>query len=803
MSLSFWINRIKIRRHHLHHHFYRSIILSSLFRSNLSTSSTSLSSRLNVFSGVVSSTSSTSRSSATRLISCSCYSHSSLPSTTFSFLSPPTTKTTKRVVSKATNSHSSHINNSTISISPLQPPQLARCSLSSLSSSSSLCPNHFHLVATTNSSQLHTANNIRREHFITSTIKTDADYIINETIVKHRFRLLINFLISWKLSRPPPQSLSFLFPSLSSSIVVENSSSPKTLTTGAFHSLITKGTAGSASSTSRSLFPKRNGGKVASLRETFSKRFYSSSTTTTTKIMAPIGIDDKTEYDYDLIVIGGGSGGLAASKEAAALGKKVCMLDFVSPTPRGTSWGVGGTCVNVGCIPKKLMHHASLIGGEIDDAHYFGWQTKNGEPLKDNLKHDWSTLVNYVQNNIKGSNFSYRALLATQQVKYLNACGSFVEPNKVRIVHKNSKEEFLTSRNFIIATGERPVYPTDCEGAEQYAITSDDLFSLPYSPGRTLVIGASYVALECAGFLRGLGYDVSVMVRSIVLRGFDRQCSEHVRNYMENYEHVKFIDRCVMKKIEELRKSENGEAPLLRVTYQNLETNEKITDEFNTVMFAIGRRPCTDKIGLDVVGVELDSKGYIPAINEQTNVPHIYAIGDILQGKPQLTPVAIEAGVLLARRLYADHQVNCDYINVPTTVFTPIEYGCCGYTEEEAIDKFGADDIEVYHQYFTPTEWKLNYYDRPRKPMNVCYAKVITTRSIDGDPRKETLLGFHFVGPNAGEVIQFTPFPLKMKATKADLDALIGIHPTCAEIFTMLPISKRSGKEATQQGCCG
>ncbi|XP_027193741.2 thioredoxin reductase 1, cytoplasmic-like [Dermatophagoides pteronyssinus] len=810
------MNRILI--HTTQQQRYRSIII--LFRTNLITSSSSSSSttsRLSVFNGSSSSLAvvSSRSSSAKRLYSCSYYSQNSCYyccSLPFEFLSTTTIKkTTKRVVSKATiisrNSSSlSNRSNNNYFNNSITLPQIERLSLSSsslLSSSLlSLCPDHFHLVANQNSNHFH------QFHQTKATININNNDI-RFGLFKHYY-WLFNLM---KLSLPPSSlllsSLSLL--SLSPLIVIENIKSLKTsLITGSIQSLFTlKGTAASASSssasTSRSLFPKRNCGKVSattsSIRDTFSKHFYSTTTSTTTKIMAPI--DMKHDYDYDLIVIGGGSGGLAASKEAASLGKKVCMLDFVQPTPHGVTWGVGGTCVNVGCIPKKLMHHASLIGGEIEDAHYFGWQTKNGEPLKDNLKHDWSTLVNYVQNNIKGSNFSYRALLATQQVKYLNAYGTFVEPNKLRIVYKNKKEEFITSKNFIVATGERPVYPIDCKGALKYSITSDDLFSLKYPPGRTLVVGASYVALECAGFLRGLGYDVTVMVRSIVLRGFDRQCSEHVRNYMENYEHVKFIDHCVMKQIDELKPSENNEPPLLRATYRNLDTDEEMMDEFNTILFAIGRKPCTDKIGLDIVGVEMDTKGYIPNINEQTNVPHIYAIGDILQGRPQLTPVAIEAGILLARRLFTDQQINCDYINVPTTVFTPLEYGCCGYTEEEAIEKFGLDNIEVYHQYFTPTEWKLNYYDRPRKPMNVCYAKVITTRSNDGDSRKELLLGFHYVGPNAGEIIQFTPFPLKMKATKADLDSMIGIHPTCAEIFTMLPISKRSGKEATQQGCCG
>ncbi|XP_017492670.1 PREDICTED: thioredoxin reductase 1, cytoplasmic-like [Rhagoletis zephyria] len=501
-------------------------------------------------------------------------------------------------------------------------------------------------------------------------------------------------------------------------------------------------------------------------------------------------------YEYDLVVIGGGSGGLAASKEAAAHGKKVALLDFVAPTPQGTTWGLGGTCVNVGCIPKKLMHHASLIGQDIEDAQFFGWQTKDGQPLSSNMKHDWTTLVNYVQNNIKSSNFGYRNALRDNKVKYVNALGSLVDAHTIKLKHKNGKEETMTSNHFLIATGERPKYPEGVEGALENAITSDDIFSLPYNPGKTLVIGASYVALECAGFLKGIGNDVTVMVRSIVLRGFDRQCSELVRSYLEDVEKVRFIDTSVPKKIVRLDGVDQPKPGKLAVTYANVASGEEKTEEFNTVLFAIGRSPCTDQIGLEAAGVVKDKSGYIPVVNEQTNVPNIYAVGDILAGKPQLTPVAIEAGVLLARRLYQKGaDVQCDYLNVPTTVFTPLEYGCCGYTEEAATAEFGEENIDVYHQFFAPTEWRLNYYDRPRKPLNVCYVKVI--------PKEERLLGFHYVGPNAGEVTQFVGIPLKLKATKADLDALIGIHPTNAELFTTLTVTKRSGKDPTQQGCCG
>lgn len=172
----------------------------------------------------------------------------------------------------------------------------------------------------------------------------------------------------------------------------------------------------------------------------------------------------------------------------------------------------------------------------------------------------------------------------------------------------------------------------------------------------------------------------------------------------------------------------------MAVTYANVGTGAETTEHFNTVLFAIGRAPCTEGIGLEAVGVAKDAAGYLPVVGEQTNVPNIFAVGDILQGRPQLTPVAIQAGVLLARRLYGRSQVQCDYLNVPTTVFTPLEYGCCGYTEEAAAAALGGEEnIEVYHQFFAPTEWRLNYYDRPRKPLNVCYVKVIVTRSKSGD----------------------------------------------------------------------
>lgn len=498
------------------------------------------------------------------------------------------------------------------------------------------------------------------------------------------------------------------------------------------------------------------------------------------------------EYQYDVIVVGGGSGGLSASKEAARYGKKVAVLDYVKPSPPGTTWGLGGTCVNVGCIPKKLMHTASIYGQVLRDAYSYGWQTKDGQEFsKETTSHNWERMKDEIQNYIKSINFNYRVELRSKQVEYLNSYGTFIDPHTIRAVDKKGNEKILTSENFIIATGERPRYPSDCSGALEYGITSDDVFSLSYNPGKTLVVGASYVALECAGFLRGIGNDVTVMVRSILLRGFDQEIAEKIGKYMADEEGVKFIRPCVPTKIEQI---EAGQPGRLRVTGR-MQDGTEMVDEFNTVLFAIGRDPCTGNIGLENTGVTVLKNGKIPADEgEKTNVDNIYAIGDILQGKPELTPVAIQAGKLLARRLYGGVNALTDYINVPTTVFTPIEYGSCGYSEENAIATFGEENIEVYILNFIPLEWQPAH--RPENNDNSSYAKLITLKN-----ENDRIIGLHYLGPNAGEVTQFAGIALKLKATKYDLNSLIGIHPTCAEVFTTLRVTKRSGESAAATGC--
>uniref|UniRef100_A0A673L2I9 Thioredoxin reductase 1, cytoplasmic-like n=1 Tax=Sinocyclocheilus rhinocerous TaxID=307959 RepID=A0A673L2I9_9TELE len=365
-------------------------------------------------------------------------------------------------------------------------------------------------------------------------------------------------------------------------------------------------------------------------------------------------------FDYDLIVIGGGSGGLACSKKTAALGKKVMVLDYVVPTPKGTTWGLGGTCVNVGCIPKKLMHQTALLGTAMEDARKFGWE------FSDQVTHNWETMRTAVNNYIGSLNWGYRVSLRDKNVNYVNAYAEFVEPHKIKIEQLEAG-----------------------------------------TPGR------------------------------------------------------------------------------LKVTAKSTESDEIIEGEYNTVLIAVGRDACTGKIGLDKAGVEVNAKnGKIPVNDEeQTNVPHIYAIGDILEGKWELTPVAIQAGKLLARRLFAGATLKCDYVNVPTTVFTPMEYGSCGYPEEKAVEIYGQENLEIYHSLFWPLEFTV-----PGRDNNKCYAKIICN-NLDN----ERVIGFHYLGPNAGEVTQGFGAAMKCGITKDQLDNTIGIHPTCAEIFTTMEVTKSSG----------
>jgi len=483
-------------------------------------------------------------------------------------------------------------------------------------------------------------------------------------------------------------------------------------------------------------------------------------------------------YDFELIVIGGGSGGLACAQEAAKItDKKIAVLDFVRPTPQGTTWGLGGTCVNVGCIPKKLMHQAALLGESIKDAKHYGWE------VPETVAHNWEKMVDAVQDHIGSLNWGYRVSLRDKKVEYINAYGVFVDPHTIECTFKNGKKQLYTARQFVIAVGGRPSY-LEIPGAREYCITSDDLFSLRDPPGKTLVVGASYVALECAGFLAGLGFDSTVMARSIFLRGFDQDMADRVTKYMADHK-TKFIKPATPTKIEKLEERK------FKVTWQFADGSEG-SDEFNTVVLAVGRKADTDKLGLEKAGVVFDkNSGKIPVVNEQTSIPNIYAIGDVIKGNLELTPVAIKAGRLLARRLFLGHTLQMDYAHVPTTVFTPLEYSSVGVTEEQALAQYGEDNIEVYHIHYKPLEWTV-----ADREVNACYVKVICNIKDN-----EKVLGVHIVGPSTGEIIQGFALAVKIGVTKSQLDSTIGIHPTTAEELFTLNVTKRSGETPEKTGC--
>lgn len=499
---------------------------------------------------------------------------------------------------------------------------------------------------------------------------------------------------------------------------------------------------------------------------------------------------DSVIYDYDLIVIGGGSGGLACSKAAAQLGAKTAVLDFVKPTPIGTTWGLGGTCVNVGCIPKKLMHQSAILGESIHDSKEFGWQ-----PPED-VKHNWQTMREAIQNYIGSLNFNYRVQLRDKKVEYMNAFGTLLDKNRILASYKNGKTKEITAKNIVVAVGGRPKYPEEIKGAKEYCISSDDLFSLSYNPGKTLCVGASYVSLECAGFLKGIGLDVAVMVRSILLRGFDQQMANLIGEFMEQHG-IRFIRESIPTEIVRIKAPTETEAGEVLVKYKG--PNGEIKEEmFNTVLLAVGRDPCTADLNLDKIGIQINPKNKkILTTFEQTNIDNIYAIGDVVDESSangrllELTPVAIKAGQLLANRLFGKSDVKMDYYAVPTTVFTPIEYGSIGYSEEEAQQQFGESNIEVFHTKYWPLEWTVAH-----KPHDVCYAKLICNK-LD----KMRVIGLHVAGPNAGEITQGYAVAIKLRATKKDFDMTVGIHPTCSEIFTTLTVSKSSGEDSGGKGC--
>jgi thioredoxin reductase (NADPH) len=539
--------------------------------------------------------------------------------------------------------------------------------------------------------------------------------------------------------------------------------------------------------------------------------------------------------EFDLVVIGGGSGGLACAKEAKRVqpGAKVALFDFVAPSPHGTKWGLGGTCVNVGCIPKKLMHYAGVLSHHFADAKNLGWR------LSDTDKHEWPALVEAVDNYIRSLNFSYKNQLTKAKVTYFNALARLVDAHTVAFTLKGT-ERTVYAKRIVVATGGRPVYPK-VPGAE-LGITSDDIFWRAAPPGKTLVVGGSYIALECASFLHELGYDTSVMVRSILLRGFDQQAACQIGEVMER-DGVRFLRPAVPLKLE---RRAGAEGPIT-VTFSVEGEAAPRSEDFDTVLWAVGRAPATRGIGLERAGVKTSDEGFVLVNDEeQTNVPHIYALGDVLEdteggpAHPELTPVAIMTGVLLARRLFGGSKEKMNYDLVPTTVFSAVEYGCVGLSQEEAERRLGKDKVEVFVSRYNALESATGDHE-PRLPRSSCFtgpnlwARQVTLargetweefkegtsdwRDREGQydhnrllaklvcdrTRNHRVVGLHYVGPAAGEITQGFALALRLGATKADFDRLVGIHPTQAEEFTVLSntLREHGASFLKKEGCGG
>jgi len=342
-------------------------------------------------------------------------------------------------------------------------------------------------------------------------------------------------------------------------------------------------------------------------------------------------------------------------------------------------------------------------------------------------------------------------------------------------------------------------------GALQYSITSDDIFSLDRAPGRTLCVGAGYISLECGGFLRGMGYPVSIAVRSTPLRtgGFDRQCVDKVVQLMEMMG-TKFLMKTDVRSI---RKTATGAYAVTFFKTGATDTKGDWEEEFDTVLYATGRGADAAGLNLAHVGVKNSSRGTIIADEaDKTSVEGIYAIGDAVEGRPELTPVAIQSGEYLARRLFAKATKLMDYHNIPTTVFTPFEYGIVGYSEEAAIDKFGKENIEVYLSEFSSLEIGAAHR-KPHPPPGIPAPEDFPTNALSKliclKTENERVIGAHFVGPNAGEILQCLAVCVRLRATKKDFDDCVGIHPTDAESLTTLLATKSSGEQWESAGGCG
>jgi glutathione reductase (NADPH) len=442
-------------------------------------------------------------------------------------------------------------------------------------------------------------------------------------------------------------------------------------------------------------------------------------------------------YDYDLFTIGGGSGGVRASRMAAQFGAKVALAE---------ERYLGGTCVNVGCIPKKLLVYASEFSDAFDDSAGFGWTV--GE-----RSFNWQTLIANKDREIARLNGVYEKALTDNGARILRARATIADAHTVVV-----GSERYTARYILVATGGWPSAPSIPGG--ELAISSNEAFFLPQFPARVTIVGGGYIGLEFAGIFHGLGAKVSLVHRGeLFLRGFDEDVRRAVAAEMGKRE----IDLRFNRQVAGIEKLRHGILATL---------DDGSALEADLIMFATGRTPNTRDLGLERAGVNLGHDGAVVVDSYScSSVPNIYAVGDCTD-RMQLTPVAIAEGQAVAETLFHGNPQTPDYENVPTAVFSQPPIGTVGLTEAEARERYRA--VDVYKSTFRPLKHTVSGREEHS------FMKLVVDRETD------RVLGCHVVGTDAGEIVQGLAIALKCGATKAQFDATVGIHPTAAEEFVTM-----------------
>jgi len=441
--------------------------------------------------------------------------------------------------------------------------------------------------------------------------------------------------------------------------------------------------------------------------------------------------------DVDLFVIGAGSGGVRAARIAAGYGASVMIAE---------EYRVGGTCVIRGCVPKKLLVYASRFADEFEDAVGYGWSV--GEP-----SFDWPTLIANKDREIARLEAAYTTNLERAKVAIVKSRAEIVDAHTVRLVSDGTT---VRAKHILIATGAAPSLGKEIEG-HAHVISSNEAFHLKELPNRILIQGGGYIAVEFAGIFNGLGSQVTLVYRGDnILRGFDDDLRAHLRSEMERCG-IRIITKHLVEGIE---KVDHG----LCVELSGPGHDEVVVDQ---VMFATGRRPNVQRLGLEAAGVKLGMTGGIEVdAYSQTSVPNIYAIGDVTD-RIALTPVAIREGHAFADTVFGNKPTPVDHTNVPTAVFSEPECGVIGLTEAQACRELAK--VDIYKSSFRPMKATLAGRDTRS------FMKLVVDGSTD------RVVGCHIVGPDAGEMIQLIGIAVKMKATKADFDAVMAVHPTAAE----------------------